>query len=248
MRILLFLSILLLAGIQSSAQKYYTGKKPSIRFTSFSGDKMKEDDADLLIAITKVNDTSYRRDQYTASGPLQISQYFKTSEMDQPHGQTVLYKKNGLADQSGFYLNGKKEGEWLLVNDSGRMYKKQLFAKGKLISTEEIPVTSPDSAVTNEIESSFTGGISAWISYLQNNLSYPKKAIKQEITGKVMVIFMVETDGSIHAPSLYRSVNYYIDMEAVRLIESSPNWTPAIKGTEKVRSYKIQPITFMLSD
>ena len=37
----------------------------------------------------------------------------------------------------------------------------------------------------------FPGGMPAMIEYLQNNLKYPKDAIKQQVGGRVMVMFVV---------------------------------------------------------
>lgn len=248
MRLLPFL--LLFLSTDSAAQQYYAGKKTAIRFTDRSGEKIKEEEADLLIAVTKVNDTLFRKDVYKAYGPLEVSHSYKTNNLDELHGRTIEYKKNGLADQFGFYLNGQKEGEWLLVNDSGRIYKKQYFLQGKLTKTEEVQRPAMDSSkpLGDEFEAQFTGGFEAWRNYLQTNMNYPKKAIKLEIKGTVTISFIVNKDGTVNYPFPYRSVYYYLDMEALRLIENSPAWKPAYQNNQPVASFFLQSISFKLSN
>ena len=43
----------------------------------------------------------------------------------------------------------------------------------------------------------FAGGMSALIDYLSTNIKYPQDAIKQNLSGRVLVMFVVETDGSV---------------------------------------------------
>jgi protein TonB len=108
------------------------------------------------------------------------------------------------------------------------------------------PARQTDSAFTHvDTESSFPGGIPAWSRFLQDNLVYPKKAIKKNIQGTVMVRFIVDKDGSISAidaldgPELLREA-------AMDVIKKSPNWKPASQYGRKVKSYKNQPIAFRL--
>lgn len=43
----------------------------------------------------------------------------------------------------------------------------------------------------------YPGGMQAMIEFLQANMKYPEDAAKQKVEGRVMVQFVVETDGSI---------------------------------------------------
>jgi len=97
-----------------------------------------------------------------------------------------------------------------------------------------------------EIESMFPGGNPAWAEYVTSNLQYPKKAVKKNIEGTVVVQFIVGRDGKVSNISVFRSVHPLLDEEAMRLIRQSPDWTPAVQNGRKVKSYKRQPITFKL--
>ena len=97
-----------------------------------------------------------------------------------------------------------------------------------------------------EIESEFPGGQKGWTAYLNGNLAYPKKAVRKNIQGTVVVQFIVERDGRVSNVEVVKSVDPLLDNEALRLIQQSPNWKPAVQDGKKVRSYKKQPIVFQL--
>lgn len=96
-----------------------------------------------------------------------------------------------------------------------------------------------------EIESSFPGGTPGWATFLNENLHYPKAAVKKNIEGTVVVQFIVDREGnvtdiqSISGPDELRA-------EAERVMKKSPKWIPAQQFGRKVKSYKKQPITFRL--
>ncbi len=103
-----------------------------------------------------------------------------------------------------------------------------------------------DSILTKiEFESSFPGGVPGWGRFVQENLVYPKKAIKKNIQGTVITRFIVDSDGTvsdidaIDGPELLREA-------VIDVIKKSPNWKPAQQYGKKVKSYKIQPITFKI--
>ncbi|TAH01920.1 MAG: TonB family protein, partial [Sphingobacteriales bacterium] len=58
--------------------------------------------------------------------------------------------------------------------------------------------------------------------------------------------FIVDKEGNIEDIEMVKSVEFTIDEEAMRLIRQSPQWAPAVQNGKKVKSYKIQPITFCL--
>ena len=102
-----------------------------------------------------------------------------------------------------------------------------------------------DTFVKVEIESSFPGGQRAWIQFLQNNMVYPKKAIKKKIEGTVVVQFIVNKDGSISDISAISGPEELRE-SAVDVLKKSPNWKPAKQDGRVVKSYKKQPIAYRL--
>ena len=77
-------------------------------------------------------------------------------------------------------------------------------------------------------------------------LRYPQGAVEQGIQGRVIVDFVVDTDGKVVDVEVTRGVHLLLDEEAVRVVEASPKWKPArIKG-RKVRSVISIPVEFKL--
>lgn len=98
-----------------------------------------------------------------------------------------------------------------------------------------------------EKESEFPGGSKAWLRYLNKNLRTPDDAVNGEITGTVVVKFMVDQDGNVSdVVAVSGPETGGLREEAVRVIKKSGKWTPALQNGRYVRSYKEQPITFIL--
>ena len=90
----------------------------------------------------------------------------------------------------------------------------------------------------------FPGGMPAMIEYLQTNMKYPEDAVKQKVGGRVMVMFVVETDGTISNVRVARNVFPSLDAEAVRVVKAMPKWKP---GKEKGRPVRVNftlPVVF----
>ena len=92
----------------------------------------------------------------------------------------------------------------------------------------------------------YPGGMQAMVEFLQTNMKYPEDAAKQKVEGRVMVQFVVETDGSISDVHVARQVFPSLDAEAVRVVQVMPKWTP---GKEKGRVVRVKynlPIVFRM--
>lgn len=106
------------------------------------------------------------------------------------------------------------------------------------ISTN-VPDTSAadNSQVFTEVEQapSFKGGIEKFYQFLNNNVKYPAEAKKIKLTGKVVVVFVVEKDGSITNAKIFRGLGNGCDEEAMRVIKKSPKWSPGMQNGRPVR-------------
>lgn len=114
------------------------------------------------------------------------------------------------------------------------------------------PIAVPKNRIKGEIidfpdiEASFPGGMSAFNSYLEENMQYPQASIEKQEQGKVYLSFIVEPDGSITGVKVERGVSPDLDREAKRLLRASPNWIPAEMDGAKVRAKCSYPVTFVL--
>ena len=90
----------------------------------------------------------------------------------------------------------------------------------------------------------FPGGMPAMIEFLQNNLNYPKDAKKQKVGGRVLVMFVVETDGSMSNVRVAKKVFPSLDAEALRVVKAMPKWNPGKEKGKPVRVNFSLPIVF----
>ena len=115
-------------------------------------------------------------------------------------------------------------------------------------SAQKTVVSQSNQNIYNAVEQvpEFPGGMPAMMEFLQTNIKYPKDAIKQNVGGRVMVMFVVETDGSLSNVRVARKVFPSLDAEAVRVVKAMPKWKP---GKEKGRAVRVNftmPIVFSL--
>lgn len=79
---------------------------------------------------------------------------------------------------------------------------------------------------------------------ITNNAIYPEEARKKQITGRVVVEFVVEKDGYARQMRIARSLDPLIDNEAIRVIKLLKRWIPGRKEGQFVNVLFSQPITF----
>ncbi len=77
-------------------------------------------------------------------------------------------------------------------------------------------------------------------------LKYPQSAIDEGVQGRVLVDFIIDTDGKVTDVTVVRSVDQRLDDEAVRIISASPKWKPGRVNGEKVRTSMTIPVEFRL--
>ena len=94
----------------------------------------------------------------------------------------------------------------------------------------------------------FPGGDAELMKYLQKNIKYPSICQEQGIQGRVIVQFVVNTDGSIVDAQVIKPVNPYLDKEALRVISTMPKGIPGKQRGKAVRVRFTVPVTFRLSN
>jgi len=99
-----------------------------------------------------------------------------------------------------------------------------------------------------EIESQYPGGAPAWLRYLNKNFRYPDDALNNQIQGTIMVQFIVDKTGHLSdVEAISGPDTGGLRDEAIRVISKSGQWLPGIQNGAKVKSYKRQPVIFMLA-
>lgn len=126
---------------------------------------------------------------------------------------------------------------WYAVNENDHQDKKEESienpCEGEVFNTaEQMP--------------EFSGGQSQLMNFISKNLKYPEEAEANGIQGRVTVEFIVNKDGSISDAKVPRSLDLALDEEAIRIVQSMPNWKPGKQHGKPVRVKFSIPVMFRL--
>ena len=91
------------------------------------------------------------------------------------------------------------------------------------------------------------GGLDKFREYIKNNTKYPEVAAEAGIQGRVRVSFVVERDGSVSNVKVISGVDPLLDSEAVRVVKSSPKWSPGRQRGKPARVGYNVPVVFVLN-
>lgn len=98
-----------------------------------------------------------------------------------------------------------------------------------------------------EEKPTFQGGdANTFRNWVSSQLVYPKKALENGIQGTVLLQFDIDRNGNIINVKVLRGVDKTLDDEAVRVVSSSPKWSPGRQGDMPVVARYQFPIEFQL--
>jgi protein TonB len=101
-------------------------------------------------------------------------------------------------------------------------------------------------ATSIDVHPRYPGGDESRLNYLRRNVRYPEPALKGLIQGVVMVVFVVETDGSITNVNVAKKIGGGCDEEAIRVTKEMPRWEPGKRHGRPVRVMVRMPIVFRI--
>ena len=93
----------------------------------------------------------------------------------------------------------------------------------------------------------FQGGdANAFSKWVNSKLVYPEIAKENGVQGRVTLQFTVGADGAVSNVIVLRGVDPSLDKEAVRIVSSSPKWTPGRQRERPVKVTYTFPVIFQL--
>ncbi len=145
-----------------------------------------------------------------------------------PHweGQVTNYYKSGKLQSISRYKNNqvKSNEVWMY---SGKLHLKNVFK-------------------TVDVMPQFKTGDADLQRYIGSSVQYPRIAQENGITGCVVVDFIVDENGNVINEHIRRSVDHYLDEEALRVARNMPQWTPGLLDGKAVKVSYSMPINFRL--
>lgn len=200
------------------------------------------DKATGFIVIKEGTNQHFIRSDYKMRGPLKKHRTYKDTALKVLDGPYYEYAPDGRISIIGNYKDNKKDGHWVTYQGDSVLTSTD-WSNDSLITTEDLHKKDSNVIYHDEKEASYPGGQREWRKYL---LKCMKKFEQVNIKtgGKVLVCFIVDTDGSTTGIYLRRSLNYVMDEQSMDAILKSPKWIPAFQNGRKVKAYRLQPFTF----
>jgi protein TonB len=93
---------------------------------------------------------------------------------------------------------------------------------------------------------SFPGGDAEMRKFISKNIRYPKISEENGVEGRVVVSFVVGRTGEITDIEIMKSVDKYLDAEAMRVVSAMPKWTPGEQRGKAVKVKYVLPVVFKL--
>jgi Gram-negative bacterial TonB protein C-terminal len=87
---------------------------------------------------------------------------------------------------------------------------------------------------------SFEGGMKSFYQYVATNYNVPDT---KGFSGKVILSFVIEKDGSINDIKIIKDIGYGTGEEAIRILKKCPKWIPGEQNGKKVRTLYSLPIS-----
>jgi TonB family protein len=94
----------------------------------------------------------------------------------------------------------------------------------------------------------YPGGDVELLNFIKTNAKYPANAKAARIEGRVILRFIVTTEGKADGISILRGVDPNLDAEAVRVVSMLSGFSPGKQGGKAVNVWYMVPVTFALSE
>jgi antitoxin component YwqK of YwqJK toxin-antitoxin module len=168
-------------------------------------------------------------------------------------GFETFWYDNGQIRQSGHWIQDTLEhGTWTHYYRDGKIKAKEEYDKGLLKTYQCFDEQGKPRPMADceGREATFAGGDKQWIKFLQKNLNanVPVDNGAPVGTWTVLIQFIVNEDGSLSDFKTLTKHGYGMEKEVQRLMNVSPKWTNARMQGTPVKAYRLQPVTFQITD
>lgn len=184
---------------------------------------------------------------YLISGQLFSYKEFNDYKKKIFDGKVKNWYENGQLYSEMDYENGKLNGKVLTYWDDGNLKREDTYRNDSLLEGKCFnPMGNPVDYYALKTIPEFPGGEEGLYKYLSRTIIYPERSRFNGVEGRVVVSFIVDTEGIISDIQIEKSLNEELDEEAVRVVENMPRWIPGKIDNVAVRFRVIFPLLFTL--
>jgi TonB family protein len=224
--------------------------------------------------VKEKGDNKYHVVDYYINGKLQMDGY--ANEITDSNvimtGHAKYYDEDGYMTSEGGYISDSHTGVWKYYRPQSNTiwytaeYKDNMY-DGEFVSyykdgkvKRRVNYTAGKETLGrcyNEAgnEIMYTpfmqapDGVDGYMAIAAQTAKYPKKSIKKNVEGRVLVKFVINKKGDVADVEVVESVHPKLDKEAVRVVENLPRCkSPAMRDDEPIKVYYTLPIKFKLVD
>jgi TonB family protein len=183
---------------------------------------------------------------YSEKGVLMSKGFLKNNKRED---HLITYNPDGTIHSDALYKANKLDGQHTFYFPNMKVKRTDIYKEGEFISGKCYTPTGAETPYYPYIQNpEFTGGEEKLRAYMRTNLAYPKKAIREDISGIVKVKFTVTTAGEITDVRLENTIHPLLDNEALRLVQKMPRWKPGLLDNEVANVSLSLPVAFVLQD
>lgn len=156
----------------------------------------------------------------------------------------VIVDKEVVKEEVAVVTELKKTGsETIKAKEGGEVVLDNTASEIKVDA--EVIEEDPTKIYTSvQVQPEFPGGMAGFSKYVQKNYRVPE--VDDDVSGNVIVNFVVERDGTLTDIKVVRDLGYGTGKEAIRMLKSAPKWKPGIQNGKPVRvSYNL-PIRLVI--
>ena len=135
----------------------------------------------------------------------------------------------------------EKSNPWAHVK---YLYLLPIVAICMIACTQNVKSTSSYEEV--EVKPEYPGGMGELSKLMKSNLLYPLISFENGVQGEVLVQFVIDKEGNVKEVTVSKSVDPYLDAEAIRVINMMPKWKPGKHEGKEVNVKCTIPVGFRL--
>ncbi|TGE24286.1 TonB family protein [Hymenobacter aquaticus] len=185
--------------------------------------------------------------RYYPSGKKYEEADFANLRKGELQGRQTRWFETGQVQATEEYAAGKRQGLLTTFYPNGVVRRREEFVQGKSRAAQCFtaagqPVACSDYVVFPE----YPGGLQLLLTRIQTSVNYPEQQIQEGIEGKVRVDFVIDKTGAVRNARIQKSLSEPLDAEALRVVNSLPDWTPGRLDGEPVEVLFTLPVTFKI--
>jgi len=172
------------------------------------------------------------------NAPMMGNGAMNGSEVDEACIKEGLRVVRMMPKMEPIMKNGKAQRVMFTLPIPLGLFAPRLVASPKTYSEPPLEIA--------EKQPEFKGGFDAMLKFIGDNMKYPQSAVENGIQGTVFVRFVVDKSGKLTNIKVERGIGRGCDEEAVRIVQSMPDWNPGVNKGTPVNVYQTEMIKFKL--